>query len=41
MRDLFEVDWAKDMPVELQAWRQRPWREKVRERMAMLLSSQL
>jgi len=41
MRDLFEADWAKGMEMELQAWRRRPWREKLMERMAVLFRSQL
>jgi len=41
MRDLFEADWAKGTRIEPQAWHQRPWREKLMERMAVLLRSQL
>jgi cardiolipin synthase len=41
MCDLFEVDWAKGMRVELQTWRQRSGREKLMERIAVLFRSQL
>ncbi len=41
MRDLFDADWAKGKPMALQAWRQRPWHEKLMERMALLFRSQL
>ena len=41
MREVFEVDWAKGRRMELNTWRQRPWREKIVEHMAALLRSQL
>jgi cardiolipin synthase len=41
MRDLFESDWAKGKRMDVATWRQRPWREKLMERMAVLLRSQL
>ena len=41
MRELFEADWAKGVNMELQVWRQRPWHEKLREQIAVLLSNQL
>lgn len=41
MRDLFESDWAHGKRMDLRTWRRRPWREKLMERMAVLLRSQL
>lgn len=41
MREVLEADWAKGIQRQLQAWRQRPWREKLMEQMAVLLCSQL
>jgi cardiolipin synthase A/B len=40
-RVVFDADWARARPVTLQAWQQRPWRERVGERLALLLRSQL
>jgi cardiolipin synthase A/B len=38
---VFEMDWAKSKPMTLDAWRKRPWAEKVVEKAAGLLKSQL
>jgi cardiolipin synthase len=38
---IFEADLARSRPVSLQAWQARPWREKLGERAAALLNSQL
>lgn len=40
-RAVFDADWARAQPITLQAWQQRPWRERVVERLALLLRSQL
>ncbi len=40
-RQVFDADWARSQPVTLQQWQQRPWRERVMERLALLLRSQL
>jgi cardiolipin synthase len=39
--DVFDADWARSRPVTLQAWRARPWREKLIEHAAALLRAQL
>ena len=39
--ELFDDDWKRAKPMTLQAWRQRPWREKVIERASSLLGAQL
>jgi cardiolipin synthase len=41
MRGLFEADWAQGMRMELGAWRQRPLRERVMERVSVMFRSQL
>ena len=41
MARVLEADLAKSRPVGLAAWRNRPWREKAKERLAGLLRSQL
>jgi cardiolipin synthase A/B len=38
---VFEMDWAKSKPMTLEAWRKRPWPEKLVEKAAGLLKSQL
>jgi cardiolipin synthase len=38
---IFEEDLALARPISLQAWRERPWRERLADRMASLLGSQL
>ena len=38
---VFEQDKAKSLRVTLEAWKQRPWSEKLKERVAGLLRSQL
>jgi cardiolipin synthase len=39
--DVFDADWARSRPMTLQAWRARPWREKLIEHAAALLRTQL
>jgi cardiolipin synthase len=39
--EVFERDEARARQITLQAWRDRPWREKALERAASLLGSQL
>ena len=41
MHALFETDWAKARAITLQAWRQRPWRERLVELCARQMRSQL
>ncbi|RYZ12582.1 MAG: cardiolipin synthase B [Comamonadaceae bacterium] len=38
---VFEQDLKRSKRITLEAWQQRPWRERVMERVSMLLSSQL
>jgi cardiolipin synthase len=38
---IFENDWRRSKVITLQQWQQRPWREKVTDRIASLLGSQL
>ena len=38
---IFEEDLAKAKPVSLDAWRHRPWRERIADRLASLIGSQL
>ena len=38
---IFEADLALARPISLQAWRERPWREKLAERLSSLVRSQL
>ncbi len=40
-RLIFEADWARSRPVTLEQWQQRPLRERVVERLALLFRSQL
>jgi cardiolipin synthase len=37
----FEADLGRSRPISLAQWQARPWREKVGERIATLLDSQL
>ncbi|CAN5774591.1 phospholipase D-like domain-containing protein [soil metagenome] len=37
----FEADLGKSRPISLAQWRERPWRERLGERIASLLGSQL
>jgi len=39
--DIFDADMARARPVSLQAWRHRPWMEKLVEHAASLLGGQL
>jgi cardiolipin synthase A/B len=39
--EIFEADWAKSRRVTLDMWQRRPFREKLLERIASLLRSQL
>jgi cardiolipin synthase len=39
--EIFEQDWQRSRPVTLQAWQQRPWKEKLIEHAAALLRAQL
>jgi cardiolipin synthase len=39
--EVFEQDWRRSRPVTLDAWRQRPWKEKLIEHAAALLRTQL
>jgi cardiolipin synthase len=39
--EIFEQDFSRSKPVTLQAWRERPWREKALEHAASLFGSQL
>ena len=41
MRTVFENDWAQGKRIHYLAWSKRPWRDKLMERMAVLLQSQL
>lgn len=41
MQAEFEADWQNAKPVSLAAWQQRPLRTRMRERVSMLLRSQL
>lgn len=41
MDDLFEADWAQGKGILIEAWRRRPWHEKLTEQMAVLLRDQL
>ncbi len=38
---IFDADWARSREVTLEEWRNRPWRERVMERLAGLFKSQL
>ncbi len=38
---IFEDDWKLSKPISLQAWEQRPWKEKVMGPLASLLGDQL
>ena len=38
---VFENDWANARRIQLSEWQDRPWRERLQERMANLLRSQL
>ena len=38
---IFEADLLKSKPVSLADWQQRPWREKLGDRLASLIASQL
>jgi cardiolipin synthase len=38
---IFEADLAKARPISHQEWLQRPWRERLAERVASLIDSQL
>jgi cardiolipin synthase len=38
---VFEQDLARSRRISLQEWQDRPLREKLRERLALLLDSQL
>ena len=38
---LFEADWTEGKRMELSAWVRRPWHEKLMERIAVLLRTQL
>ncbi|SDP81089.1 cardiolipin synthase [Ralstonia sp. 25mfcol4.1] len=38
---IFEDDLARSRPVSFEAWKNRPWREKLSDRLTALLSSQL
>lgn len=39
--EIFEADWKRSQPVTYDAWRRRPWQEKLLERLAALLKTQL
>jgi len=39
--EVFNEDLKRSKPITLEAWRHRPWREKLVERLASLLGSQL
>jgi cardiolipin synthase len=41
MTEVFEADLAKAKPITYEQWLQRPWREKVKERVASLFRSQM
>jgi cardiolipin synthase A/B len=41
MHRVFDEDWSRGAVITLNAWRQRPWREKLLEQGARLLRSQL
>jgi cardiolipin synthase len=38
---IFEQDLALARPISLQAWRERPWRERLADRVTSLIGSQL
>jgi cardiolipin synthase A/B len=38
---IFEADWKRSQPVTYDAWLHRPWQEKLLERLAALLKTQL
>jgi cardiolipin synthase len=40
-RQVFEADWTKSKPITLDAWRNRPWQEKLWEHAASMLGAQL
>jgi cardiolipin synthase len=40
-REVFEADWTKSKPITLEAWRNRPWQEKLWEHAASMLGAQL
>ena len=39
--EIFEDDWKRSRPVTLEAWRARPWQEKLIEHAASLIGAQL
>jgi cardiolipin synthase len=41
LEDVFEQDLKRSHRITYEAWKKRPWRQKVTERMSSLLSSQL
>jgi cardiolipin synthase A/B len=41
MTEVFEADLGRSRRVTLEAWRQRPWLERAKERLARLFASQL
>jgi cardiolipin synthase len=41
MTDVFERDLAKADPITFEQWAQRPWRERLQERFAVLFRSQI
>jgi cardiolipin synthase len=38
---VFNEDWARSRRITLEEWRQRPWSERLLERLASLLHTQL
>ncbi len=40
-RKVFAADWSKAQRISLQEWQNRPWSERLQERLAALLRSQL
>ncbi len=40
-QEIFNADWAKARRITLQEWQQRPWSERLLERLASLLHTQL
>ena len=40
-RAVFEADLALSRPISLAQWQARPWRERLRERLAVLIGAQL
>jgi cardiolipin synthase len=38
---VFNEDWARSRRITLEQWRQRPWSERLLERLASLLHTQL